>query len=98
MNLSSSYLQETKHNEEQLAQFFKTVPRESYTIATKWLGLSDVSFEEGFIPVFWEVHTGLLLNIAECILWVFLGGDPVFNRIQNPDFVWTCDAGLRMSS
>eukprot|EP00439_Symbiodinium_sp_Y106_P038605 s919_g4.t1 len=27
---------ETKHNEEQLAQFFKTVPRESYTIATKF--------------------------------------------------------------
>jgi len=30
------YKTETKHNEEQLAQFFKTVPRESYTIATKF--------------------------------------------------------------
>ena len=29
------HAKETKHNEEQLAQFLKTVPRDSYTIATK---------------------------------------------------------------
>ena len=34
---AAAHAKETKHNEEQLAQFLKTVPRDSYTIATKLL-------------------------------------------------------------
>ncbi|CAJ1387111.1 unnamed protein product [Effrenium voratum] len=34
---AEAYKSETKHNEEQLALFFKTVPRDSYTVATKFM-------------------------------------------------------------
>mmetsp|Transcript_60960 Transcript_60960/g.137490 ORF Transcript_60960/g.137490 Transcript_60960/m.137490 type:complete len:331 (-) Transcript_60960:78-1070(-) len=33
---AEAYRTETKHNEEQLGLFFKTVPRDSYTVATKF--------------------------------------------------------------